>query len=603
MTRNNGSDNESHIFDDEDSEFATMSKPRFRVSSESDGNSPEQQYHQEFEQHEGDHKGLAVNTQYTDIRNTFGDNECDRALSSTQCTKDQALSTFSKAIRGNGLHKTHPMSLRRKSSICIPQIGENSPDQSAPSNVAHSQGPQRREKCPGGINENSFQDAENTVGGVHCTKHFQGTDNAHGCEYDAKKVSDNVISLICDEHQEAGGKYGREGDQGHSLEHEYGLMHSPPMQPALDEAYVKRQTQSHGRVDIERLPTIHTNPLQKYGRHTIISGQLPPDNPFAIAERRIGHHFVSDQLCGSPPLTGNRHQDFLRDYWFFMNEIGLGETKVPVIGGGPLDIFRLLREVLLVGGVMNVAKKRAFRIVGQQLDLPKTCTSAAYVLKQAYEKLLYHYERKLVFGTNPVDPQRPVVLRSILKAERDSLKAQSRGVDYEEHANTNIDQLPSHEAVRYAELKRPLSLLSTPQDHAIQSADIPQSSPPPPFMPAAPIAPEDWLDIQPMYKRPCSHFPEFQPAHRDEGMISATPDLCPPPGPRGKLQEMIEMLANNFGEPDTSPRFAVDAQDTTGPTTAPPAVVTTGNRNGMYDVDDFFVSGRIYVKTPSSLEK
>lgn len=185
---------------------------------------------------------------------------------------------------------------------------------------------------------------------------------------------------------------------------------------------------AEGRVEASKMGQVD-NPLQKRGRHTVITGHLPYDNPYSVAERNLGIKMCSLKLQskGVPPGM-SREEAFARDLHEFLVEINMAGSKVPVIGGGPLDLFALMREVLLLGGVTNVVKKRAFRIVGQQLELPKSCTSAAFVLKNAYTRLLFYYEGKLVFDQVPEKPCRNVNIKQLVAAdkERDRMQAKIR---------------------------------------------------------------------------------------------------------------------------------------------------------------------------------
>lgn len=165
------------------------------------------------------------------------------------------------------------------------------------------------------------------------------------------------------------------------------------------------------------------NPLRKEGRNLVITGKLPTSSPFQRAIDSVGIRFVSAKLSGTGPgappaaevaaaaasaAAGGREAAFLVDHAAFMLERGHASFKVPVVGGGPLNIYRLFLEVCKLGGVENVLNKRAFRVVAGELDLPRTCTSAAFVLRNAHESLLYAYEQQLVFGRTVSPSDRPV---------------------------------------------------------------------------------------------------------------------------------------------------------------------------------------------------
>lgn len=200
----------------------------------------------------------------------------------------------------------------------------------------------------------------------------------------------------------------------------------PQVQPSTDFEETE-DAQQYGRVDVVSMGIVG-NPLQKSGRHTVITGRLADDNPFTHGVYNLGNKMVSAEMQNQSGSRddASRKEYFQRDMDSFLKEIGKTTYKIPVIGGGPLDLYDLMREVLLLGGVANVVKKRAFRIVGQQLELPKSCTSAAYVLKNAYEKLLFHYEQKLVFNIYPENPNRTVNMKMMVSADKERERREAK---------------------------------------------------------------------------------------------------------------------------------------------------------------------------------
>lgn len=180
---------------------------------------------------------------------------------------------------------------------------------------------------------------------------------------------------------------------------------------------------SEGRVEISNLPVMN-NPLQKAGRHTVIRGRLDDTNPFSVAVKNMGFKLVSREMENLGGAIGEeeRRTCFFADLNAFLKEINSKHFKIPVIGGGELDIYALMKEVMLLGGVRNVVRKRAFRIVAQQLGIPKTCTSAASVLKGAYEKLLFHYEQRLTFGKWPENPEKAVNMKDMVCEDKEREK-------------------------------------------------------------------------------------------------------------------------------------------------------------------------------------
>lgn len=167
---------------------------------------------------------------------------------------------------------------------------------------------------------------------------------------------------------------------------------------------------------------IADNPFAKDGRKTVVTARLAENNPFAAAVNRLGRIFVSDKMkSGQGNITGDRATDFEQDLRAFVSERGIPVHKHTVIGGGDLDLYRLTTEVIQLGGAKNVVRNRAFRVVADLLDLPRSCTSSAYVLKQAYERHLFHYEQKFVLDIEPLDPTADVKLKSIVKAENEEI--------------------------------------------------------------------------------------------------------------------------------------------------------------------------------------
>lgn len=206
------------------------------------------------------------------------------------------------------------------------------------------------------------------------------------------------------------------------------------MLTALDDTLINRRGDIPPigtRVAIERLAE-KENPLEKEGRNTVIRGRFRDDHPFATAARLLGYKLVSPRYSHLSVSTENsdfrdgrdRMRLFLLDCNAVYRFLKGKDIKAPIIGGGPLDMFKLQQEVLLLGGLQNVVEKRAFRIVAQQLELPATCTSAAYVLKGTYERYLYHYEQLLVFGKWPANANETINMKHLVSASREREREQ-----------------------------------------------------------------------------------------------------------------------------------------------------------------------------------
>lgn len=75
-----------------------------------------------------------------------------------------------------------------------------------------------------------------------------------------------------------------------------------------------------------------------------------------------------------------------------MNSQGYNIGKVPLIGGKELDLYRLFNLVTLKGGLDEVSNKKLWKDIVAEFELPQSCTSASFTLKNHYMKYLYLYE-------------------------------------------------------------------------------------------------------------------------------------------------------------------------------------------------------------------
>ncbi|XP_010552322.1 PREDICTED: high mobility group B protein 10 isoform X2 [Tarenaya hassleriana] len=67
--------------------------------------------------------------------------------------------------------------------------------------------------------------------------------------------------------------------------------------------------------------------------------------------------------------------------------------RVPTVGGNTLDLHRLFIEVTSRGGIDRVIKDRKWKDVIGAFNFPTTITSASFVLRKYYLKLLYQLEQ------------------------------------------------------------------------------------------------------------------------------------------------------------------------------------------------------------------
>jgi hypothetical protein len=71
---------------------------------------------------------------------------------------------------------------------------------------------------------------------------------------------------------------------------------------------------------------------------------------------------------------------------------GKENFKVPQIGGKELDLYKLFKEVITRGGSQQVSENKQWKEIVNALELPASCTSASFTLRNHYSKCLHEYE-------------------------------------------------------------------------------------------------------------------------------------------------------------------------------------------------------------------
>ncbi len=71
---------------------------------------------------------------------------------------------------------------------------------------------------------------------------------------------------------------------------------------------------------------------------------------------------------------------------------GRENFKVPQIGGKELDLYKLFKEVISRGGSHHVSENKQWKEIVNALELPASCTSASFTLRNHYAKCLHSYE-------------------------------------------------------------------------------------------------------------------------------------------------------------------------------------------------------------------
>lgn len=89
---------------------------------------------------------------------------------------------------------------------------------------------------------------------------------------------------------------------------------------------------------------------------------------------------------------------FKKNLFEFLGNRGVGNLKVPQIGGKELDLYELYQAVIRRGGAQKVSNNKMWKEIVNEFDLPPSCTSASFTLKNHYQKYLLTYEQKFYFG-------------------------------------------------------------------------------------------------------------------------------------------------------------------------------------------------------------
>lgn len=89
---------------------------------------------------------------------------------------------------------------------------------------------------------------------------------------------------------------------------------------------------------------------------------------------------------------------FKNNLFNFLQSRGSTNLKVPQIGGKELDLFELYQSVIKRGGAQKVSNTKLWKEIVVEFDLPPSCTSASFTLKNHYQKYLLAYEQKFHFG-------------------------------------------------------------------------------------------------------------------------------------------------------------------------------------------------------------
>ena len=87
----------------------------------------------------------------------------------------------------------------------------------------------------------------------------------------------------------------------------------------------------------------------------------------------------------------------------FQRELGVENFKVPSIGGKELDLCKLYKAVISRGGSQRVSNNKLWKEIVNEFEIPSSCTSASFTLRNHYNKCLLQYEKKYFLGQSNIE--------------------------------------------------------------------------------------------------------------------------------------------------------------------------------------------------------
>ncbi|KAG4205550.1 hypothetical protein ERO13_A04G110800v2 [Gossypium hirsutum] len=173
------------------------------------------------------------------------------------------------------------------------------------------------------------------------------------------------------DHDDEGGDGGGGGGPIHS--HDNGLYGSP-------NSDMKPQDDDHGIDNGEQLKDLST----EREMNMQLATELGDKNP---------------NLCfdNSGSDTEEEQAAFVKEVEAFYKEKNL-EFKHPKFYKEDLNLLKLWRAVIKLGGYEQVTSCKLWRQVGESFNPPKTCTTVSWTFRIFYEKALLEYEKHKIHG-------------------------------------------------------------------------------------------------------------------------------------------------------------------------------------------------------------
>lgn len=166
---------------------------------------------------------------------------------------------------------------------------------------------------------------------------------------------------------------------------------------------------------------------------------------------------------------------FLREVEAFYKESFL-EFKPPKFYGQPLNILKLWRAVVNLGGYEVVTTNKLWRQVGESFNPPKTCTTVSYTFRNFYEKALLEYEKCLRNNGELNLPGSTLILSSSVEKEPSSHQGSGSGRARRDSAARAMQGWHAQRLVGSGEVTAPAvkdkGLISTPKHKKLKSIGL-----------------------------------------------------------------------------------------------------------------------------------
>ncbi|SCV69106.1 BQ2448_2126 [Microbotryum intermedium] len=177
----------------------------------------------------------------------------------------------------------------------------------------------------------------------------------------------------------------------------FGLQHAPVFHPTIEE-FSK--------------PMEYIEKIALEAREWGICKVVPPEGwrpPFALNTEAFRFKTRLQQL-NSMEATARASLNFLEQLYLFHRQQGSVGIHIPTIGGKPIDMFKLKREVTTLGGYHAVTEQRKWSYVGKSMGYNTSLNNTiCSQIKTSYSKIILPFEDyvnrvKQSGGKPPPDP-------------------------------------------------------------------------------------------------------------------------------------------------------------------------------------------------------